>query len=297
MTKKSLAPTGCGTALITPFKSDGEVDWEAFRRLVDRQLEAGIHFLVPCGTTGEAVTLSDKEYSQVIQTCARIAGGRVAVVAGAGSNSTRRAIELGELAQAAGADLLLSVGPYYNKPTQEGFYRHFSRIAEAAKIPVIIYNVPGRTGSNIEAATQLRLAREAGIAGVKEASGNLSQIMTVLRDRPQGFRVLSGDDNLTLALLALGADGLISVASNVIPAEMSRLVELGLKGELEAARSIHYRHLELMNLNFIESNPIPVKYVLSSLELIEEVYRLPLCQAQENSRRRLDQEIDNLGLR
>ena len=289
-------PKGCGTALVTPFNREKQVDWRTLENLVSRQIENGIDFLVPCGTTGEAATLETREYRQVIQTCATMAKGRIPVVAGAGSNSTAHAIELGRIAVEAGAQAILSVAPYYNKPTQEGLYQHFSEIAKASSVPIIIYNVPGRTGSNIQAETQLRLAGVPGIVAVKEASGNLSQIMDVLQRRPQGFQVLSGDDSLALVVMALGGDGLISVASNEISAEMTELVRHARQGQIAEARAIHFKYLGLLNLNFIESNPIPVKYVLSRLGLIRECYRLPLCPLRRQSRDAIDAELTKLGM-
>ncbi len=294
--KNFAAPGGCGTALVTPFDRQQAVDWRAFEKLVNRQVESGIDFLVPCGTTGETATLSLDEYREVIHTCVRIADGRVPVVVGAGSNATAHAVELGHTAIAAGADALLSVGPYYNKPSQEGLFQHFSRIAESSSVPVIVYNVPGRTGNNIQADTLLRLAEVDGIAAVKEASGDLSQIMQILRRRPEGFKVLSGDDNLALATMALGGDGLISVASNEIPTEMTSIIQLARAGRLAEARRIHYKCLRLMDLNFVESNPMPVKYALFRLGLIEESYRLPLCPLQIASRQKIDAALVELGI-
>ncbi len=294
--KNFAAPGGCGTALVTPFDRQQAVDWRAFEKLVNRQVESGIDFLVPCGTTGETATLSLDEYREVIQTCVRIADGRVPVVVGAGSNATAHAVELGHTAIAAGADALLSVGPYYNKPSQEGLLQHFSRIAESSSVPVIVYNVPGRTGNNIQADTLLRLAEVDGIVAVKEASGDLSQIMQILRRRPEGFKVLSGDDNLALATMALGGDGLISVASNEIPTEMTSIIQLARAGRLAEARRIHYKCLRLMDLNFVESNPMPVKYALFRLGLIEESYRLPLCPLQIASRQKIDAALGELGI-
>ena len=294
--KKIGSPSGCGTALVTPFDGQQAVDWPAFERLVGRQVECGIDFLVPCGTTGETPSLSSDEYREVIQTCVRIADGRVPVVAGAGSNATAHAIDLGRIAVTAGADALLSVGPYYNKPSQEGLFRHFAEIAASSSVPVIVYNVPGRTGNNIQADTLLRLANVEGIVAVKEASGDLAQIMQILRHRPEGFKVFSGDDNLALATMALGGDGLISVASNEIPAEMTSIIRLAQAGEMTKARRVHYQYLRLMDLNFIESSPIPVKYALSRMGLIEESYRLPLCRLQSTSRRQIDTELAELGL-
>ena len=289
---------GCATALVTPFKAGGEVDLKAFAAHVERQIAGGVRVLVPCGTTGESVTMSEEEDETVIKLTVEVAGGRARVLAGTGSNSTATAIRYSSTAQEVGADAVLVVAPYYNKPTQEGLYQHFRAVAEAvAPLPVVIYNVPGRTSSNISAETTLRLARDVeNIVATKEASGNLSQIMAILRARPKHFRVLSGDDALTLALLALGADGLVSVASNETPELMSQLVEAALAGEWERARELHYRLLPLMEVNFIESSPAPVKAALAMMGLIEEVLRLPLVPVEAGSRTRLRATLDELGL-
>ncbi len=287
---------GCGTALVTPFKSDTQLDLEAFRKLIRWQLDSGIHFLVPSGTTGESVTLNEEEYRKVIRTCVETAAGAVPVVAGAGTNNTAQAIHLATIAQQEGADALLAVTPYYNKPTQEGLVLHFSKIAESITLPVVLYNVPGRTIINITAETALRLAQVDNIIALKEASGDLGQVMQILKRRPSDFVVLSGDDSLTLPIMAMGGEGIISVASNLIPAEMSQMVDLALSGKWEEAKKIHYRYLDLMELNFIESSPIPVKYALSRMGKLEEAYRLPLCPLSDPSRKVMDQELDKLNL-
>ena len=287
---------GCGTALVTPFTTDGKVDFEAYKQFIQWQIESGIDFLVPCGTTGESVTLSEDEYLQVIRTCVETASGTVPVVAGAGTNNTEHAIHMAQGAEQAGADAILSVTPYYNKPTQKGIFRHFQAIAQAISIPVIFYNVAGRTGTNITTETQHRLAGEPGILGVKEASGSIDQIMEVLAGRPSDFLVLSGDDSIAFAVAALGGEGVISVASNLIPGEMSRLISLIVQQRLEEARTLHFRYLNLMNLNFVESNPIPVKYALSQMGRMEEVYRLPLCSMAENNKIKMDRELEKVGL-
>ncbi len=287
---------GCGTALVTPFQADGSLDLAAYRRLVSWQIEEGIDFLVPCGTTGESVTLDDEEYSAVVGACVEAAAGAVAVVAGAGSNDTAKAARLSRLAEAAGADALLSVSPYYNRPTQEGMVQHFQEIARHTSLPMIVYNVPGRTGTNILPDTQLRLAELPSVLGVKEASGSLAQIMEVLARRPGRYRLYSGDDNLAFAFAALGGEGLISVASNVIPGPMSRMLRRLREGRLEEARALHYRYLDLMNLNFVESNPIPVKYALHRLGRLEHRYRLPLCPMSPANQKRMDAELDRLEL-
>jgi 4-hydroxy-tetrahydrodipicolinate synthase len=287
---------GCGTALVTPFKSDTQLDLEAFRKLIRWQLDSGIHFLVPSGTTGESVTLNEEEYRKVIRTCVETAAGAVPVVAGAGTNNTAQAIHLATIAQQEGADALLAVTPYYNKPTQEGLVLHFSKIAESISLPVVLYNVPGRTIINITAETALRLAQVDNIIALKEASGDLGQVMQILNRRPSDFVVLSGDDSLTLPIMAMGGEGIISVASNLIPAEMSQMVDLALSGKWEEAKKIHYRYLDLMELNFIESSPIPVKYALSRMGKLEEAYRLPLCPLSDPSKKVMDQELDKLNL-
>lgn len=287
---------GCGTALVTPFKQDGALDLQAYQALIRWQVDSGIHFVVPCGTTGEAVTLDEDEYRAAIATCVETVSQAVPVVAGAGTNDTRHAIRLARMAAREGADAVLSVTPYYNKPTQEGIFRHFRAIAEAVPIPVIVYNVPGRTGTNVLPETALRLAGIQNIVGIKEASGNLLQVAEMLAGRPQGFRVLSGDDNLAFPIITLGGEGVISVVSNLIPGEMSRLVGLAWEGKLVEARQLHFRYLALMNLNFVESNPIPVKYALFRMGRIEEVYRLPLCPLSDTNKRKMDQELEKLNL-
>jgi 4-hydroxy-tetrahydrodipicolinate synthase len=289
---------GCATALVTPFKSDGAVDENCLRELIEHQIAGGIQLLVPCGTTGESATMTDGEDQVVIKTTIQTANGRAKVIAGTGSNSTASAIEASKRARELGADAVLVVAPYYNKPTQEGLYAHFGAIAEAvAGLPIVIYNVPGRTSSNISAATALRLAHEfENIVAVKEASGNMSQIMEIIRDRPSGFKVISGDDSLTLAIIALGGDGLISVASNEAPELMSRLVNLALAGSWDEARDLHYRLLALMEVNFIESSPGPVKAAMAMMGLLEENFRLPLVPIQEKSRARLREVLIELGL-
>lgn len=287
--------SGAGVAIVTPFLPSGELDEASLRRLVRRQVDAGIDFLVPCGTTGESVTLSADEQMRVIALTLEEAQGRP-VVAGAGSNDTRAAVERTKAAGALGVHGILSVGPYYNKPTPEGFYRHFAAVADASSVPVIVYNVPGRTGSNIDNATMLRLARHGNVAAVKEASGNLGQIMELIRDRPAGFGVLSGDDAFALAVMALGGDGVISVAANQAPGEMHALTAAAAKGDLVEARRIHYRLLKLMNLNFIESNPIPVKASLALMGLCEPSWRLPLCPPKAATEEALRVALTELGL-
>jgi len=297
MTMKLDWMRGCATALVTPFNANGEIDEERMRALVDRQIKGGVRLLVPCGTTGESATMTEDEDARVIAITIDVARGRAKVIAGAGSNSTAVAIENSKIAQKLGADAVLVVAPFYNKPTQQGLYAHFRAVAQAVDVPIVIYNVPGRTSCNIAAETTLKLARDCeNIVAVKEASGNLSQIMEILRGRPKGFNVLSGDDAITFALIALGGDGLISVASNQAPELMSRLVDLALAGKWDEARELHYRLLPLMETNFIESSPGPVKAGLAMMNLIGENYRLPLVPIQEGSRNKLREVMTELGL-
>jgi 4-hydroxy-tetrahydrodipicolinate synthase len=288
---------GCGTALVTPFKPDGSIDEPALRSLVAWQVESHIDFLVPCGTTGETPTLSSEEWLRVIDITIEVAGARVPIVAGATSNATRDAVEKARaLASRKGVDGILTASPYYNKPTQEGQYQHFKAIAEAVDKPLILYNVPGRTGANLEPATLGRLAQVKNIAGVKEASGNLSQIADVFNAVPDDFLVFSGDDAVTLPVIALGGAGVISVASNEIPVEMGALTRAALANKWSDARSIHRRYLPLMQANFIESNPIPVKAVLAMMGRIEENYRLPLVPMKKENRAKLEKIAQDAGL-
>src|ERR1700704_830265 len=289
---------GCATALVTPFKDDGAIDEDRLRALVDRQITGGVRLLVPCGTTGESATMTEAEDQRVIAITIEVARGRARVVAGTGSNSTASAIEYSKRARDLGADAMLQVAPWYNKPTQEGLYAHFRAIAAAIpETPIMLYNVPGRTSSNISAPTVLRLARDyENIVAIKEASGDLTQIMEILRERSATFRVLSGDDAVTLPLIALGAEGIVSVASNEIPDLMSRMAELALAGNWTAARALHYRILPLMEINFIESSPGPVKAAMAMMGLLEENFRLPLVPISEQSRARIREVIAELGL-
>ena len=294
MTKKSFQ--GTGTAMITPFKADGTIDEKALRRFVDFQIDGGVDMLLPCGTTGEGATLDEQETDRVIQIVIEQAKRRVPVIAGAGSNSTAKAVQITKRAKKAGADGVLSVGPYYNKPTQQGFYEHFKAIAEAENMPVIVYNVPGRTGSNIEPKTMLRLAEIPNIVAVKEASGNIGQIMEIIREAPRDFRVLCGDDAMALPVIAVGGDGIVSVVSNEAPSMMSEMIDAALDGHLEKAKELHYKLLPLMNINFIESNPIPVKAALAMMGLIEENYRLPLVRIGAANREKLAKVVEEVGL-
>jgi 4-hydroxy-tetrahydrodipicolinate synthase len=288
---------GCGTALVTPFRHDGAVDETALRELVAWQVESGIDFLVPCGTTGETPTLSRKEWLRVIELTVEVAAGRVPIVAGATSNCTREAIEKARvLSDRAGVDAILTASPYYNKPTQEGQFQHFRAIAQAVKKPLILYNVPGRTGANIEPATLARLAHLRNILGVKEASGNLNQMVEVFNAVPAGFLVFSGDDAVTLPIISLGGAGIISVVSNEIPREMAEMTRAALNNDWETARRLHRKYLPLMQANFLESNPIPVKAALAMMGRIREVYRLPLVRMKEDTRAKLEKTLASVGL-
>jgi 4-hydroxy-tetrahydrodipicolinate synthase len=288
---------GCGTALVTPFRPDGSIDETALRNLVAWQVESGIDFLVPCGTTGETPTLSHDEWLQVIGITVEVVAGRCPIVAGATSNSTQDAVNKAkELAALPGVNGILTASPYYNKPTQEGQYRHFRAIAEAVDKPIILYNVPGRTGANIEPGTLARLAEVPNIAGVKEASGNINQMAEICNAVPEQFAVLSGDDAVTLPLIALGGVGIISVAANEIPREMAEMTRAALSNDWETARRIHRKYLPLMLANFIESNPLPVKAVLAMMGRIEEVYRLPMLPMRRDTRSRLQKIAADAGL-
>jgi 4-hydroxy-tetrahydrodipicolinate synthase len=288
---------GCGTALVTPFTQDGAVDEPALRNLVVWQVESGIDFLIPCGTTGETPTLSHDEWLHVIDVTIEVVAGRVPIMAGATSNSTQEAVaKAKEVASRPGVDAILSASPYYNKPTQEGQYRHFKAIAEAVDKPIILYNVPGRTSANIEPATLARLSEVPNIAGVKEASGNIVQIAEVLNVVPETFLVFSGDDAITLPVIALGGVGIVSVASNEIPHEMAEMTRSALSNDWQTARTIHRKYLPLMQANFIESNPLPVKAVLAMMGKIQEVYRLPLLPMRRDTRSKLQKVATDVGL-
>ena len=287
---------GTFTALVTPFLADGSIDERALGKLVAFQVDGGVEGVVPCGTTGESATLAVEEQLKVVEVILRQSEGRVSVIAGAGGNVTDKVAALARQLESLGVEGLLSVTPYYNKPTQEGLFQHFSRIADSVAVPLILYNVPSRTGCNLLPETVLRLAEHENIRGVKEASGNLPQVMEILRGRPKGFRVLSGEDNLTLPILCLGGDGVISVASNEVPMLMSRMVRDALAGNWSEARSLHYQLLPLMNVNFVETNPIPVKAALAMMGMIEESYRLPLVPLRKESREKLRRELANLDL-
>jgi 4-hydroxy-tetrahydrodipicolinate synthase len=288
--------TGVGTAIVTPFTKSGAVDEAGVRRLTRRQIDAGVHFLCPCGTTGESPTLTDDERVRIVEIVAEEANGAVPILAGAGGYDTKEVIHAAALMQAAGAAGLLSVTPYYNKPSQEGLYQHYKAIAENTPLPIVVYNVPGRTGVNVELATLTRLAQIPNIIGVKEASGNVTQMCEICRAVPDSFLVLCGDDALTLPLMAIGGRGIISVAANEIPGDMVSMVEAAERGDFVAARAIHTRILPLMLGNFLEANPIPVKAAMAAMGLIDEHYRLPMCPPKAETRQKLVEILKELGL-
>jgi 4-hydroxy-tetrahydrodipicolinate synthase len=288
--------TGVGTALITPFRKDGSIDESAVRRLARRQVDAGVHFVSPCGTTGEAPTLSDSEKLRVCQLVVEEVAGRVPVLAGAGGYDTREVIELIHELAGIGVDGILSVTPYYNKPTQEGLYQHYKAIAESTNLPIVLYNVPGRTGVNLEVQTVVRLSAVPNIVGVKEASGNLVQMSEIVAAVPGDFLLLSGDDPIAVAVMAIGGKGLISVASNAAPSEVVQMIELAEKGDFAGARRLHRWLLPFLQVNFIEANPIPVKAAMAAMGLIEEAYRLPLVSPSASSRDKIVKVLQDLKL-
>jgi 4-hydroxy-tetrahydrodipicolinate synthase len=288
--------TGCGTAMVTPFRGDGSLDESTLRNLILRQIDAGIDFLVPCGTTGESPTLTHEEHLRVVEITVELAKGKVPVLAGAGGYNTAEVIALARELAAIGVDGILSVTPYYNKPTQEGLYQHYRAIANAISLPIILYSVQGRTGVNIEPATVKRLAGIENIIGIKEASGSIGQMAAILNIVPNDFIVHSGDDAITLPLIALGGRGVISVVSNEIPAEMAQLVRLAVHGDITGAREIHRRYHALMEVNFVESNPIPVKAAMAEMGLLEPVWRLPLVAPKAESLTRVRDVLASVGL-
>ena len=288
--------TGVGTALITPFTKTGAVDEAAVRRLAKRQVDAGIHFLVPCGTTGETPTLSPAERRRIVEICVEETRGRALVCAGAGGYDTREIVHAAQEMQKAGADGLLSVTPYYNRPTPEGLYQHYKAIADATPLPIVLYNVPGRTGCNIDPATLVRISSIKNIVGVKEASGNVTQMAEICRAVPKDFLVMSGDDALTLPLMAIGGRGIISVASNEVPAEMVQMVEAAEKGDFASARHWHEKLLPIMQINFVESSPGPVKFAMAAMGLCEEAYRLPMVPPRPASQEKILAVLKELGL-
>jgi 4-hydroxy-tetrahydrodipicolinate synthase len=288
--------TGTGTALVTPFRTDGSLDEGTLRRLIQRQIDAGVDFLVPCGTTGESPTLTHEEHVRVVGIAVELAKGKVPVLAGAGGYNTAEVIAMARELAELGADGFLSVTPYYNKPTQEGLFQHYRAIAEAVPLPIILYSVQGRTGVNIEPATVKRLAQIENIVGIKEASGNVSQMAAILNAVPEEFILLSGDDAITLPVISLGGRGVISVVSNEIPAEMSRLTRAALQGDFQTAREIHRRFHPLMEINFVESNPGPVKTAMAEMGLLEAVWRLPLVAPKAENQLRIRAVLESLEL-
>jgi 4-hydroxy-tetrahydrodipicolinate synthase len=288
--------TGCGTALVTPFRQDLSLDEDTLRSLIRRQIESGIDFLVPCGTTGESPTLSRAEHVRVVAITVEEAKGKVPVLAGAGGYNTAEVIALGKELLHLGVDGLLSVNPYYNRPTQEGLYQHFKAIADAVPLPIVLYNIPGRTGVNIETPTLRRLADVENIVAVKEASGNISQMAAVAHAMPERFDILCGDDAITIPLIALGGRGIVSVVSNEIPAEMTRLAHLAMEGDFAGARAMQRAWIPLMEMNFIESNPIPVKTAMALMGLLEPVWRLPMTPPAPETRARVESVLRSVGL-
>lgn len=288
--------TGVGTAIVTPFTAAGALDESGVRRLARRQIEEGVHFLVPCGTTGESPTLSEEERTRIVQICVEEARGKVPVLAGAGGYDTREVIHAARQMERAGANGLLSVTPYYNKPTPDGLIQHYKAIAESTKLPIVLYNVPGRTGCNIDPATLVKLAAIPNVIGVKEASGNIQQMCEICRAVPPDFIVLSGDDAITLPLMSVGGRGVISVVSNEAPRQMSQIVEAAELGDFAAARKLHAALLPLMLINFVESNPIPVKAAMAAMGLLDEVYRLPMVPPRAESRAKIVAVLRETGL-
>jgi 4-hydroxy-tetrahydrodipicolinate synthase len=288
--------TGCGTALVTPFRSDLSLDEAAHRALVNRQIEAGIDFLCPCGTTGESPTLKPEEHRRVVEMTVEETRGRVPVLAGAGGYDTREVIERIAELKKVGVDGILSVTPYYNKPTQEGLYRHYRAIAESTDLPIVVYSVQPRTAVNVEPATLVRLAEIPNIIGVKEASGSIGQMASILARVPENFIVLSGDDVITIPLTALGGRGVISVVSNEIPAEFAELTHAALRGDFARAREIQRKYQELMEINFMETSHGPVKFAMARMGLLELVYRLPLVPPQPASQKKMESVLEGLGL-
>jgi 4-hydroxy-tetrahydrodipicolinate synthase len=288
--------TGIGTAIVTPFTKTAALDEAGVRRLARRQIDEGIHFLVPCGTTGESPTLSEAERTRVVEICVEEARGKVPVLAGAGGYDTKEVMHSARIMERAGANGLLSVTPYYNKPTPDGLIQHYKAIAESTSLPIIVYNVPGRTGCNVDVPTLLKLSTIPKIIGVKEASGNIQQMCEICRALPADFIVLSGDDAITLPLMAVGGRGVISVASNEVPRDMAQMVEAAERGDFAAARNIHAALLPLMLINFVESNPIPVKAAMAAMGLLDEVYRLPMVPPRHESRAKILAVLAEQGL-
>src|SRR5580658_6272283 len=288
--------TGCGTAMVTPFQKDGSLDEATLRKLIRRQIEQGIDFLVPCGTTGESPTLTRDEHLKVVAITIEESARKVPVLAGAGGNNTREVIEMARACQKLGADGILSVTPYYNKATQEGLFQHYKAIAESIEIPIIVYSVQGRTGVNIEPATVVRLAGIDRIIGIKEASGNITQVAEIMNRVPENFIVLSGDDAMTLPVISLGGRGIVSVVSNQIPGAMTELARLANKGDYDGARKLQSRYFPLMQVNFVEANPIPAKWAMSVMGLLKPVYRLPMVEPSAASQQKIEQVLESVGL-
>ena len=287
---------GIYTALITPFNKDESIDWGALKALVDFQVESGVAGIAPMGTTGESPTIIHEDHLKIIEFVARQAAGRCQIIAGAGSNSTAEALHMTKVAASYGVDATLQVAPYYNKPSMEGFYRHFMTIADAVDIPMVVYNIPGRTGKNIDNATMLRLAKHPNIQAVKEASGDVNQMMNLIAAKPDTFTVLSGDDNLGFLLIAMGGKGIVSVASNLIPKEMNALCNATLAGKLEEAKALHYKLLPFFRAEFADTNPVPIKYAMAKAGMIQEAYRLPLCETSDAVKAQMDAAMAKLGL-
>lgn len=294
---KRFSLQGSIAALVTPFKADGTIDFKAFDRLLDFHAENGTSGVVVCGTTGETPTLTESEDAEMFRHAVQRVNGRMTVIAGTGSNSTQSCIKYTQNAVDAGVDAVLVVGPYYNKPTSKGMYLHFSELAKNINVPIILYNVPGRTGSAIKPEVAIQLAKDYNnIVGIKEASGNLANVSFLLQNRPEGFHVYSGDDGISMLCNLLGADGCVSVAANVFPKEFSRMMQLSIAGDAKAAREIHFRYAKLMDLLFVESNPIPVKAALAAMGMMEEIYRAPLCEMEESNKKLLLDEMKALKL-
>ncbi|MCL2294674.1 MAG: 4-hydroxy-tetrahydrodipicolinate synthase [Spirochaetes bacterium] len=287
---------GVYTALVTPFNNDGSVDFGAFKDLIEFQIKEGITGVLPMGTTGESPTLSHEEHVQIIEMTVKQVAGRVTVLAGTGSNSTEEAIKLTKRAKECGANASLQVAPYYNKPTQEGFYRHFMAIAEAVDLPMMLYNIPGRSGKNIENSTTIRLAKHPNICATKEASGSIAQIMDLIAEKPDNFDVLVGDDQLGYPVIALGGTGIVSVAGNLIPRQMMELANTALEGNFAKARELHYKLLPFFKAEFIDTNPIPIKYMMSLKKMIKENYRLPMCELGEKEKASVKATLEKMGL-
>lgn len=291
-----IAMQGCGTALVTPFLDDTSIDFATFEKLVDRQVNEGIHFLVPCGTTGESVTMSFDEQLEVIRATKNVAAGRVPVMAGVGGNNTAEVTRRLRAVEALGVDAILSVTPYYNRPSQQGLLAHYKTLAASTSLPLVVYSVAGRTGVNVEPDTLLRLAEIPNIAAVKEASGNIAQIARISASLPSDFAIFSGDDAITIPVIALGGRGVISVASNEIPAEMARLAQLALDGNLAEARALFAKYLPLMDVNFIDTNPVPVKTAMAFMNLLRPVWRLPLVATESQKMSRIHDVLERVGL-